>query len=65
MNYVYEMGISGFIIIEKSTNMAIEGRARGSNDEARRIVHRLNQGGGFNGHTPPFFCSKIPKNEFA
>ena len=32
-------------------------------DFGRRLVNHLNQGGGFNGNTPDFFCKKIMQNE--
>ena len=34
-------------------------------DFARKLTHHLNQGGGFNGNTPDFFCKKIKQTKIA
>jgi hypothetical protein len=46
-------------IVETKTGHVVATKP-GFHDEAKRLCHHLNSGGGFNGNTPEFFLKSVP-----
>ena len=61
MNYkvVNSAAINKFEIFETQTDQVVF--ATGSNDAAKKMCRHLNLGGGFDGQTPTFFLTDIPR----
>jgi hypothetical protein len=60
-NYRFDKRADGYIITERTSGLVIERNL--THPQAQTITRTLNRGGGFAGHTPPFFVEKIPVRE--
>jgi len=60
-NYRFDKRADGYIITERASGLVVERNL--TYPQAQAITKGLNRGGGFAGHTPPFFLEKIPARE--
>jgi hypothetical protein len=60
-NYRFDKRADGYIVTERSSGLVVERNL--THPHAQSITRNLNRGGGFAGHTPPFFVEKIPMRE--
>jgi len=60
-NYRFDKRADGYVVTERSSGLVVERNL--THPHAQSITRNLNRGGGFAGHTPPFFVEKIPMRE--